>query len=66
MNGPNLNIQQAHPQTYSSKAYFMTFTQEQPIGKTLPVQLFLGDALEQMQLIPDGTIDMVLTDLPYG
>lgn len=28
--------------------------------------LFHGDCLEQMQLIPDGSVDMVLCDLPYG
>lgn len=28
--------------------------------------LLLGDCLEQMKLIPDGSVDMVLCDLPYG
>lgn len=25
-----------------------------------------GDCLEMMRLIPDGSVDMVLTDPPYG
>ena len=29
-------------------------------------ELMLGDCLEQMNNIPDGSIDMILTDLPYG
>ncbi len=28
--------------------------------------LFLGDCLEQMREIPDGSVDMVCADLPYG
>jgi DNA modification methylase len=28
--------------------------------------IYLGDCLELMKSIPDGSIDMVLTDLPYG
>jgi len=28
--------------------------------------LFKGDCLEEMKIIPDGSIDMVLTDPPYG
>ena len=27
--------------------------------------LMLGDCLEMMQEIPDGSVDMVLCDLPY-
>lgn len=30
------------------------------------VQLHLGDCLEVMKTIPDGSIDMILADLPYG
>jgi DNA modification methylase len=30
------------------------------------LQLILGDCLEKMKDIPDGSIDMVLADLPYG
>ena len=29
-------------------------------------QLMLGDCLERMNEIPDGSVDMVLCDLPYG
>lgn len=28
--------------------------------------LLQGDCLEMMKLIPDGSVDMVLCDLPYG
>ena len=28
--------------------------------------LILGDCLEEMQNIPDGSVDMILCDLPYG
>lgn len=31
-----------------------------------PIQLFNGDCLELMKAIPDGSVDMVLCDLPYG
>jgi site-specific DNA-methyltransferase (adenine-specific) len=30
------------------------------------VHLMLGDCLERMREIPDGSVDMVLTDPPYG
>ena len=30
------------------------------------IQLMLGDCLERMKEIPDGSVDMVLCDLPYG
>ena len=29
-------------------------------------ELYLGDCLERMKEIPDGSVDMVLTDPPYG
>ena len=28
--------------------------------------LWHGDCLEVMQRIPDGSVDLILTDLPYG
>ena len=31
-----------------------------------PVRVFHGDCLEIMKSIPDGSIDMILCDLPYG
>ena len=30
------------------------------------MNLFCGDALQMMYMIPDGSVDMVLTDPPYG
>jgi site-specific DNA-methyltransferase (adenine-specific) len=30
------------------------------------IKLMLGDCLERMKEIPDGSIDMILCDLPYG
>ncbi len=32
----------------------------------MSVQLMQGDCLELMKSIPDGSVDMVLCDLPYG
>lgn len=32
----------------------------------MSVQLLQGDCLELMKYIPDGSVDMVLADLPYG
>lgn len=29
-------------------------------------ELFEGDCLEYMKLIPDKSVDMILCDLPYG
>ena len=31
-----------------------------------PIELWHGDCLELMKDIPDGSVDMVLCDLPYG
>lgn len=31
-----------------------------------PIELWQGDCLELMKSIPDGTVDLVLTDPPYG
>ena len=33
---------------------------------TEDLQLLFGDCLERMKEIPDGSVDMVLTDPPYG
>lgn len=30
------------------------------------IQLFQGDCLELMKDIPDKSVDLILTDLPYG
>ena len=38
-------------------------TNKYPFNKSKIIQ---GDCLEKMKLIPDGSIDMILADLPYG
>ena len=30
------------------------------------IELIQGDCLQEMQNIPDGSIDMIFCDLPYG
>ena len=30
------------------------------------INLMLGDSLERMKEIPDGSVDLILTDPPYG
>lgn len=30
------------------------------------VDIYMGDCLELMKSLPDGSVDMVLCDLPYG
>lgn len=32
----------------------------------IEMKLFHGDCLDLMKEIPDGSIDMILTDLPFG
>ena len=32
----------------------------------LKIDLYCGDCLEVMKIIPDGSVDMILCDLPYG
>ena len=41
---------------------------ESACSKTLlsPVRVFNGDCLEIMKNISDGSVDMILCDLPYG
>lgn len=36
------------------------------MGRSKAVTLMLGDCLERMKEIPDGSVDMVLCDLPFG
>jgi site-specific DNA-methyltransferase (adenine-specific) len=36
------------------------------VDEELPPWLMLGDCLEKMKEIPDGIVDMILADLPYG
>ena len=43
-----------------------TLKELQNVGKAVPNSLILGDCLEAMKYIADGSIDMILCDLPYG
>ena len=43
-----------------------TITDEKAVGCILPNTLVHGDCLGVMKYIPDGSIDLVLCDLPYG
>ena len=36
------------------------------VGQSPVIRLLHGDCLELMSQIPDGSVDMVMTDLPYG
>ena len=36
------------------------------IGDDIMLKLYNGDCLDLMQEIPDGTVDMILCDFPYG
>ena len=47
----------------------MILTNEQEVksvGLVSPNTLVHGDCLEVMKYIPDGSVDMMLCDLPYG
>jgi site-specific DNA-methyltransferase (adenine-specific) len=41
-------------------------SRENQIDTTKQIQLFHGDCMELMKDIPDGSVDMILCDLPYG
>jgi len=41
-------------------------TKERNLSSMTEVTLMQGDCLERMKEIPDGSVDMVLTDPPYG
>ena len=41
-------------------------TEKQKLFEGEAMQLYKGDFLEEMKKIPDGSVDLVLTDLPYG
>lgn len=43
-----------------------TEIQEQYLENMKGIQIYHGDCLEKMKDIPDGSVDMVLCDLPYG
>jgi site-specific DNA-methyltransferase (adenine-specific) len=36
------------------------------MGAQVELRLILGDCLEEMKKIPNHSVDMVLTDPPYG
>ena len=36
------------------------------LGVDTTLKLYNGDCLELMKTIPDGSVDMILCDLPYG
>jgi site-specific DNA-methyltransferase (adenine-specific) len=42
------------------------YTQENHPYKIVPNSVIHGDCLDLMKYIPDGSIDFILTDLPYG
>ena len=51
--------------------FYLMFTitnekEVQPVGCVLPNTLVHGDCLEVMKYIPDGSVDLVLCDPPYG
>jgi site-specific DNA-methyltransferase (adenine-specific) len=37
-----------------------------PPSSVAQIQLLLGDCLERMKEIPDGSVELILADLPYG
>lgn len=41
-------------------------TKQQFVGRHCVATLILGDCLDRMKEIPDGSVDMVMADLPYG
>lgn len=43
-----------------------TLDKRNVVGEFLRFRLWRGDCLEKMRLIPDGSVDMVACDLPYG
>ena len=44
----------------------MNYKEAKAVGQVSPNNIIRGDCLEVMKLIPDGSIDAVLTDPPYG
>ena len=43
-----------------------TLQDTKTIGEVKPVTLVQGDCLDEMKHLRSGSIDMILTDLPYG
>lgn len=44
----------------------MNIYEEIPVGEIVPNSLVRADCLEAMKHIADGSVDMILCDLPYG
>jgi len=44
----------------------MTYLENKLDYKDDSIHLMKGDCLERMKEIPDGSVDMILTDIPYG
>ena len=40
-------------------------TEKQKLFEGEAMRLYKGDCLEEMKKIPDGSVDLVLTDLPF-
>ena len=38
----------------------------QTVGEVMPNSIIKGDCLEAMKHVADGSVDMILCDLPYG
>ncbi len=51
---------------YTSLSQFGTGCNDHYSGQGYMINLILGNCLEKMSEIPDGSIDMVMTDPPYG
>lgn len=51
---------------YMYKRDYAKYSPPESVIKLSPNNSYLGDCLDLMWGIPDGTIDMILADLPYG
>ena len=45
---------------------YLTEKEAETVGKIQPGTLVHGDCLTVMPYIPDGSIDAIIADLPYG
>ena len=64
-----LGLVSLHPATMSGAFFIAIIMQEPDVFRDFSVSnpvLMQGDCLELMKFIPDGSIDMILCDLPYG
>lgn len=60
----NLKVRRKYLQIYNN-AQFLTETQS-PNFKIQPNTIIQGDCLNVMKYLPDNSIDMILTDPPFG